>query len=291
MKILIYGPGVIGSLYAVLFSTAGFDITVYARGNRLNELRQNGLQYSQKGKINTADVKIIDKLEDNDRYQFIFLTVRSEHLNEALLELKTNKSRNIITMVNTLEPYENLENICGRNRIIPAFPGAGGSIDNGILDASLTPWIIQPTTFGEINGRKTKRTTTLAKILRKSHIPYQIVSNMHNWQISHLGMVVPIADAYYMSSSPADVYKDNSIMNKTSRRMKSNFKKLSKHHILSPYKFNLLMMCPQPILSFGLKLVYKSNFGEKFMYKHSMKAPEEMRRLHKEFYTYMKKNF
>lgn len=51
------------------------------------------------------------------------------------------------------------------------------------------------------------------------------------------------------------------------------------------------MMCPQPILSFGLKLVYKSNFGEKFMYKHSMKAPEEMRRLHKEFYAYMKKNF
>lgn len=115
MKILIYGPGVIGSLYAVLFSTAGFDITVYARGNRLNELRQNGLRYSQKGKINTADVKIIDNLEDNDRYPFIFLTVRSEHLNEALLELKTNKSRNIITMANTLEPYENLENICGRN--------------------------------------------------------------------------------------------------------------------------------------------------------------------------------
>ena len=40
------------------------------------------------------------------------------------------------------------EDIVGTGRILPAFPGAGGSInDDGILDASLTPRIIQLTTF------------------------------------------------------------------------------------------------------------------------------------------------
>ena len=37
--------------------------------------------------------------------------------------------------------------------------GAGGSInDDGILDAALTPRLIQPTTFAEISGNKSERT-------------------------------------------------------------------------------------------------------------------------------------
>ena len=32
-----------------------------------------------------------------------------------------------------------------------------------------------------------------------------------------------------------------------------------------------------------------SSFGDKFMYQHAMKAPDEMRELHKQFYAYMKK--
>ena len=35
MRLLIFGPGVIGSLYASLFAEAGFDTAVYARGARL----------------------------------------------------------------------------------------------------------------------------------------------------------------------------------------------------------------------------------------------------------------
>lgn len=58
MRILIYGAGVIGSLYASLFSEAGIDTTVYARGRRLESLRQNGLQYKKDGKIQTANVRV-----------------------------------------------------------------------------------------------------------------------------------------------------------------------------------------------------------------------------------------
>ena len=186
--------------------------------------------------------------------------------------------------------YEELEKICGVNRLIPAFPGAGGSIDNGILNASLTPKIIQPTTFGEISKRKTDRIAELAEIFRKSHIPYQIVSDMHNWQISHLGMVVPIADAYYMSSSPETVYENKAIMKKTAKQMKDNFKILAKHKILSPFKFYLFMICPTWVFTIILSAVFKSKFGHKFMYEHSMNAPQEMRQLHTEFYDFISWN-
>ena len=40
MRILIYGAGVIGSLYATLFAEAGYDTNIYARGKRLEALRK-----------------------------------------------------------------------------------------------------------------------------------------------------------------------------------------------------------------------------------------------------------
>ena len=40
MRLLIYGAGVIGCLYATLFSKAGYDITLYARGKRLQALKK-----------------------------------------------------------------------------------------------------------------------------------------------------------------------------------------------------------------------------------------------------------
>ena len=43
MRILIYGVGVIGSLYAALFAEAGYDTSIYARGKRLEFLKKNGL--------------------------------------------------------------------------------------------------------------------------------------------------------------------------------------------------------------------------------------------------------
>lgn len=56
--------------------------------------------------IKKVDIKIIDHLQDNDIYDFIFLTVRENQLYQALKELKSNKSKTIITMVNTLDNYE-----------------------------------------------------------------------------------------------------------------------------------------------------------------------------------------
>lgn len=289
MRILIYGAGVIGSLYAALFSEAGFNVSVLARGKRLANLQSSGLQYEKNGKIEIAGVSVIDKLNASDRYDFIFLSVRAEQLRPALQALRENKSPNIVTMTNTIEKYEDLEKVCGKGRLIPAFPGAGGSIEDGVLHASLTPQIVQPTTFGEINGKRTLRTRKLAEIFKQSHIPYQIVPNMHYWQISHLGMVVPIADAYYMTSTPQTVHKDKKIMEKTARRMKANFELLAKRKMLSPPKFNALLMLPIPAFTAILSKVYESDFGNRFMFQHAMKAPQEMRQLHEDFYGYLRK--
>lgn len=50
MRLLIYGAGVIGCFYAALFCEAGYDTTIYARGERLESLKKNGLLYIKKRK-------------------------------------------------------------------------------------------------------------------------------------------------------------------------------------------------------------------------------------------------
>ena len=291
MRILIYGAGVIGSLYAVLFAETGYDTSIYARGKRLEFLKKNGLLYKKNQNIRRAEATILGELSDNDAYDFILLTVRENQLYEALTELKNNKSNIIVTMVNSLDSYKKWEDIVGKGRILPAFPGAGGSINNdGILDAALTPRMIQPTTFAEISGNKSEKTKQFSKILRHAHIPYQKVVDMHMWQLCHLAMVVPIADAYYEADCPERAGRDWKTMKKTARRLKRNFTFLRKQKgKLSPWKMNIFRFVSLPFLTIMLAVTFGSSFGDKFMYQHAMKAPDEMRELHKQFYAYMKK--
>ncbi len=284
MKILIFGAGVIGSLYGALLAEAGYDVSVYARGRRLESLARDGLQYKSKGEIRKAPVKALSRLEPEDCYDFVFLTVRENQLHTALEELRKNISPTIVTMVNSLETYDQWETICGAGRIIPAFPGAGGGFDGSVLDAALTPRLIQPTTFGKTDGRE----RDLARVLRKAKIPVQIVPDMHAWQLCHLAMVVPIADAYYESADPGSAGRDAALMRKTATRIRDNLNAIAARKLrLSPGKMQAFRLLPVPLVGRILGLVFQSPFGDLFMYRHSMKAPDEMRQLHEQFYQWL----
>jgi 2-dehydropantoate 2-reductase len=284
MRILIFGAGVIGSLYGALLAEAGLNVSVYARGHRLESLSQDGLLYKRKGKSRKAPVKVLSKLEPGDRYDFVFLTVRENQLHTALEELQQNSSQTIVTMVNALESYDRWEAVCGEGRIIPAFPGAGGGFDGSVLDAALTPRFIQPTTFGKTDGRERE----LARIFRRAKIPYQIVADMHAWQLCHLAMVVPIADAYYEAADPEHAGRDTALMRKTAKQIRDNLSAIAARKIrLSPVKMQAFRLLPVPLVGWILGLVFQSSFGDRFMYRHSMKAPDEMRQLHEQFYRWL----
>ena len=288
MKVLVFGLGVIGSLYAAFLSRNGCDVSVLARGHRLDELQEKGLLYRQGSHVKCANVRVLEKLEPNDRYDYIFLTVRAEQLHDALKQLRDNVSPAIVTMVNSLEDYHSWEAICGKGRILPAFPGAGGSIKDGILEAALTPRMIQPTTFAEIDGNNSPRVNVLRELLQGAGIPCQIVPDMHAWQVCHLAMVGPLADAYYMTDDPKRVHKDKSVMRRTAQALHDNFQTLKKRGAaISPSKLNLFRLSPVWFLSIIMPLVYNSSFGDMFMYQHAMKARDEMAKLHRVFYEYI----
>ena len=153
-----------------------------------------------------------------------------------------------------------------------------------MLDASLTPRFIQPTTFGKKDGRERE----LSRVLRKAKIPYQIVPDMHAWQLCHLAMVVPIADAYYEAADPENAGKNVTLMRKTAKQIRDNLDAIAARKIrLSPGKMQAFRALPVPLVGWILGLVFQSSFGDRFMYRHSMKAPDEMAKLHEQFYRWL----
>ena len=86
------------------------------------------------------------------------------------------------------------------------------------------------------------------------------------------------------------VGQDKVVMKKTAIQLKKNFNTLYKNlNTLSPVKMHIFRYLPTSILIYILSQTFKSSFGNKFMCQHSMNAPDEMKELHKQFYSYIKK--
>ncbi|MDR0410792.1 MAG: hypothetical protein LBH75_02320 [Treponema sp.] len=98
MRVLVFGAGVIGSLYAARLSSFGIDVALFARGKRLETLKKKGLLYYEENTLKKASINIIDKLENDDIYDYIFVAVRYEQVEGALMDIKGNHSKNTLSL-------------------------------------------------------------------------------------------------------------------------------------------------------------------------------------------------
>jgi 2-dehydropantoate 2-reductase len=289
-KILIIGAGVIGSIFAVKLYEAGCYVALFARSKRLEELTEKGLLYEIDGKVKKANVRIISKLDNNERFDFIFLTVRYNQIEAALNQLRNNVNSNIVTMVNNLNGYDKFEEIIGKGRIIPGFPGAGGSIENGILRYMLTPTIIQKTTIGETIGTRTTRIITLQNILKSAEIPTAISRNMDLWQKSHLALVTALANGIYFDGGDNYTTAENKeALTVISKQLKNNFGKIKAVGIkIEPFKLNIIRICPVSILNFVISRIFRTKFAEVCIASHAKNAKEEMKLLDSDFREFLR---
>ncbi|MCM3782028.1 ketopantoate reductase [Neobacillus mesonae] len=215
-RILIFGAGVIGSMYAIKLIEAGFDVTLFARSNKYKSLRENGLQYKEKDTVRSIQVNVIDRLENDDVYDYIFVTVRYDRSESALLALQDNQSKNIVTMISNSIGFSSWLDIVG-DRLLPAFPGFGGQIKDGVLHARFLPKIIAATAFGEINGAVTERIEDLTKIFKTAKLPYVIKKDMQSYLITH--SVSDIAMLSVLQSENKIIDKKTARTRKTARKI------------------------------------------------------------------------
>ncbi|MDQ0194729.1 ketopantoate reductase family protein [Paenibacillus wynnii] len=249
-RILIFGAGVIGSAYAIKFIEAGIDVTMYARSNRFKTLKENGLQYNEKGVVKSLKVKVIDTLENDDVYDFIFVTVRYDQSESALLALKDNQSKNIVTMTNNSIGFSAWLDIVGE-RLLPAFPGAGGQIKDGILYARFPPKILIAAMFGEISGLVTARVENLAQLFKTAKLPYAINKDMKAYLITHSISDIALVGALHFENKIIE--EKTARTRKTAHRitftLKMYLRAIQKAGVaINPSVFKIVLKCPDLIL-------------------------------------------
>jgi 2-dehydropantoate 2-reductase len=196
MKILVYGAGVIGSIYAAKLHEASCNVTLLARDKHYESLKQNGviIKDTLTGKQTISNVPLIQKLDTNDFYDLIIVTVRLDQIDSVIPDLKKNIVCPLVMfMLNYPESIKQLTNDLNKKHIILGFPGAGGTYQNNIIDYIQIKQ--QETTIGEINGETSVRIKEIKTLFESAGFKVAISANMEAWLKIHAVFVACIAAA------------------------------------------------------------------------------------------------
>lgn len=287
-RLLVFGAGVIGSLYALRFFQLGMDVILLARGNRLAELQKNGLRYSDKGTVQHARVKVIEKLEDQEIYDFIFVPVRYDQAESALEAIRNNQSKTVVTLTNTVG-YDSWLAIVG-DRLLPGFPGAGGDIKDGILNAKFGSKNVQRTVFGEISGEKTDRVMRLAQLLEAANLPYEIPDNIQAFHVSHAATAISMKH-FYTADGIVDLRtaKSKRVLRGVAMDMKRNTRMVEQAGIpLTPAKMKIIGKLPTWLIVLMFRIMLNIRFTRDVLLgNHALAARPEVMMLDSAFRVFM----
>ncbi len=293
MKILVFGAGVLGSIYAARLSQAGEDVTILARGERLAQIEQHGIVLARipGNKLSVTRVKTCATLEPADAYDLIIVMVRRNQLEEVLPLLAANhNSPNILFMTNNASGTALLAQNIQKERILLGFAGAGGTRGKLIVRYRMTSSWLQPTVLGELNGKTTLRLRVIAEMFRKAGFGVFTCSNMDAWLKAHVAVVSPIANAIYLANgSTLRLSRTHDGMVLLIRAIKEGLKVL--RHLgypLLPLHLWMLVLLPEPVLINLLKNGLASHNAEIMLASHANAARDEMQLLADEFHQLCK---
>ena len=129
MRILIYGAGVLGSVYGAHLREGGHDVTVLARGQRLDDIRKHGivLEELHRKQRKESTVHVVKCLEPEDQYDLVLVLVRKSQVAGVLRALAANeRTPNVVFLMNNAAGPDEFVKALGHKRVLMGFPGAAG---------------------------------------------------------------------------------------------------------------------------------------------------------------------
>ena len=284
MKILIIGAGVLGSNLAHLLKK-GNDITILARNNTYETLRKNGLIIKHKfGKKTVDNFKVIEKLEENDIYDCIFVVVRFSSLDSIVPILKKNKSENIIFVGNNImaEKYMNIEN---KNVLFAFFMAAGKRCDGYINSICLNKIEIGRTDDKDLSDGFIK------EIFKDTKIKVNIDNKMNDYLKSHACAVLPLVFASYKVDGNLKLFKKDKAYS-----LKIMDAIIEGYNVLKTLGYEILpegeyesCVNKKKLCAFIYRFMFSNFIGEICISDHAMSAREEFLLLDGEFEKLKKK--
>ena len=164
MKLLVYGAGVTGSLFAARMHESGHDVSLLARGERVAALRRHGVQLAEADSpaVRRVPVPVVD--HPAGAYDLIVVFVRT-HQADAVLESLAGLEADVLFALNWAAGPEPLGAVIGPERVLLSFPTDAGTMDGDVVRYRPVSFMTRrvPMPVGEPDGRATPR---LERIVR-----------------------------------------------------------------------------------------------------------------------------
>ncbi|HWI61864.1 MAG TPA: 2-dehydropantoate 2-reductase N-terminal domain-containing protein [Symbiobacteriaceae bacterium] len=279
MRILVFGAGVLGSLYAARLKQAGQEVTILARGARAEEIRQHGivLEDETTGTRTETRLPVISELAVDDCYDVILVLVRRDQIDSTLPQLAANRSPSVVFMANNASGPSGLVDALGEGRVLLGFAGAGGAREGHVVRCRVVSAQTQPTTLGELSGQVTPRLEAITAALQQAGFPTAFSANIDAWLKTHAVGVVPIAGAMYFAGDNYKLAASKDGLYLMIRAFREGVRALMALGIpVEPAKFKVLRWIPAWFLAILLRRIFATKRAELVMWRHAAHARGEM---------------
>ncbi len=253
MRLLIYGAGNIGCLYAARLSRASHEVTLLARGQRLAQLRGRGIQLEDgvTSERTTTAVPLIERLSPTDRYDCVLVPLPKHRVSEVLPILAANdRTPHVVFFGNNAAGPGEMIRALGRERVLLGFPGAAAVMHGDILRYVITSAREQATTIGEVSGARSPRVVAIADAISEAGFPVSISSNMDAWLKTHVAEVLPTLCALYRAGGdPTRLTRDDATMRLMVRSIREGYRVLRANGVpITPRNHRVFEWVPKALL-------------------------------------------
>jgi 2-dehydropantoate 2-reductase len=177
MKILIYGAGSLGLLFAH-YLNKNEEIAAIAKTKRAKAIQKNSLTFIDKNKTKCKDViNIYDNINDVDMMpDVIFLSVKSFDIDSALSDIKSKyKDPAIFTIQNGVYAERKIEEMFSNKNLIAGSSMAGAKTVN---DYTVEEFVNKGVILGSLSQEADKKVKLFADVLKKSGLDVVISDNI-----------------------------------------------------------------------------------------------------------------
>jgi 2-dehydropantoate 2-reductase len=273
LRIVVFGAGVQGTVFAVRLAIAGHQVTLVSRPRRAAELRQEGATIldAETSLTHTRVLPVLEKLPPDFAADMCLVTVRRDQIETLLPELvKAIAIKQVVLLGNHANRTEHLLTVLGRPRTVIAFPGVAGYPEGGIIRYLDIP---QQHTVVE------ERAPNVRSFFREAGFRVDSVRDMEAWLQRHAVFIAAIAGALYANGCDASRLAQNT---KTVRRfvlaVREGWAAQDRKGVRAAPLALRTMMCWVPL---QLSVMYwsrllASSHGDLYFARHARHAPAEM---------------
>ena len=266
----------IGSVYAGALAEAGHEVTLLARGDRLNQLSSAGLRVRLVGHPEMRpDIVVTDTIPAAPQ-DLVVVAVRREQVRSAAQQAAAATAGTVLLFGNYAGLLEELAAMVGAGRTIAGFPGVGGRLDEGRVDYLLIAE--QPTVVGRL-AASAPQTETVARTLREAGFVTRVEPQIGDWLASHAALVVPLAGAIVAAAGSAAALSERKdllrLAVRATRRIYRAQRRASRLVANSNLRLLYLVM-PEWFAVLYWSRALRGEFGELAFAAHSRHAWNEM---------------